>query len=65
MSYDYIRRTYNVTPRVGQRVRHTETGKHGEVTREDPSAGHYVQVKFNGHIFVVPCHPLALEYFDD
>lgn len=60
--YAYVRRTYNVTPEVGARVRHTETGKLGTITREQPSMGHYVQVKFDGQKFSLPCHPTALDY---
>jgi hypothetical protein len=62
MSYDYIKRTYQVMPRVGDRVRHTETDKLGTIAREKPSAGHYVQVRFDGQKHSLPCHPTALEY---
>lgn len=60
--YDYIRRAYSVAPKVGARVRHTETGGFGVITRERPSAGHYVQVRFDGRQHPSPCHPLALDY---
>ncbi len=62
MSYDYIKRTYSVTPQVGIRVRHNETRRFGWITREDRSQSHYVQVKFDGYKHSLPCHPLALDY---
>jgi hypothetical protein len=62
MSYDYVKRTYPVTPKVGERVTHKETGKSGTIAREDRSAGHYVQVRFDGIDHARPCHPTALEY---
>jgi hypothetical protein len=62
MSYDYIKRTYGVNPVVGERVRHTEVNKFGVIAREKLSAGHYVQVRFDGNKFDSPCHPTALEY---
>lgn len=60
-AYDYIQKTYGLTFRVGQRVRHTTTGKSGIVTREDRSQGHYVQVRFDDKKFSAPCHPQELE----
>lgn len=62
MSYDYIKRTYSATPKVGARVRHNETNRRGFISREDRSASHYVQVHFDGDSHPLPCHPLALEY---
>lgn len=62
MAYDYIKRTYGVEPKIGARVRHTETDKFGKITREKPSAAHYVNVMFDGRGFSVPCHPTALDY---
>ncbi len=62
MSYDYIKRTYPVTPKVGERVRHTVTNRSGEIAREDRSQGHYVQVRFDGQAHRSPCHPMELEY---
>jgi hypothetical protein len=38
------------------------TGKSGTIAREDRSAGHYVQVRFDGQSFALPCHPTELEY---
>lgn len=58
--YDYIQRAYGKNPIVGQRVRHTETGRKGIVTPEGESAAHYVQVQFDGDTSPRPCHPLAL-----
>lgn len=61
MSYDYIKRTYGVTPEPGSRVRHTVTGKSGVIARAigDPQ---YVRVRFDGVTFTVPCHPEELDY---
>lgn len=60
--YDYVKRTYNVNPVMGQRVTHTVTKKGGAIARESPSAGHYVQVCFDGSKFAVSCHPTELDY---
>lgn len=62
MGYDYIKRAYPVNPKVGERVRHTETDKLGTISREDRTASHYVQVVFDGQSHALPCHPTALEY---
>lgn len=62
MSYEYIKRTYPVTPKVGMRVRHNETNRMGWITREDRSASHYVQVHFDGDPRPLPCHPTSLDY---
>lgn len=62
MQYDYVRRTYGVDPRVGARVRHTVTGQFGKIARESLSAGHYVQVRFDGAKYALPCHPTELDY---
>jgi len=62
MTYDYVRRTYNVDPQVGHWVTHTITKKTGVIVREDKSAGHYVQVRFEGQKHAVPCHPTELQY---
>lgn len=64
MSYDYIKRTYSFRPEVGRRVRHTVTGNLGAITREDRGQGQYVQVRFDGKAFSLPCHPMELEYAD-
>lgn len=48
MAYEYIKRMYPVTPNVGARVRHHVTKQEGTIRRENPSAGHYVQVLFDG-----------------
>lgn len=61
MAYEYITRSYGKNYVIAQRVRHTVTGEVGSVAREDKSAGHYVQVKFEGRKFSVPCHPDELE----
>lgn len=62
MSYDYIKRAYSVAPKVGSRVRHTETNRTGQITREDRGQAHYVQVRFDGDKHSLPCHPAALDY---
>lgn len=62
MAYDYIKRTYSFVPEIGSRVRHTETQREGIISREDKSAGHYVQVKFDGMNHARPCHPGELRY---
>lgn len=62
MSYDYVKRTYGVEPKVGQKVKHAVTGRTGIVAREDKSAGHYVQVRFDDKRFALPCHPTELVY---
>lgn len=60
--YVYIQRTYGKRPIVGMLVFHTVTEKYGRITKEDPSAGHYVQVRFEDRNFSLPCHPNELEY---
>ena len=52
--YDYIRRTYGVAPRVGQRV--IVDGKPGTLLRPigDP---HYLRVRFDDRPFALPVHP--------
>lgn len=62
MSYDYVKRAYPFQPEVGRRVQHTVTHKFGVIAREDRSAGHYVQVRFDGQKHSLPCHPMELEY---
>lgn len=62
MAYDYIKRTYEFQPEVARRVRHTETKGEGVIAREDRSQAHYVQVKFDGKKFALPCHPSELQY---
>lgn len=62
MAYEYIKRTYKFQPEIGRRVKHTVTKNEGVIAREDRSAGHYVQVRFDGRRFVSPCHPDELEY---
>jgi hypothetical protein len=62
MAYDYIKRTYDVTPVVGGRVKHMVTGESGVIARESPGQAHYVRVKFDGKSFSLPCHPTELEY---
>jgi hypothetical protein len=60
--YDYVKRTYQVNPRVGGRVTHLVTKRSGTIVREKPGQGHYVMVKFDGRKFSSPCHPTELDY---
>lgn len=60
MSYDYIKRYYGLVFKVGQRVQHAVTRKHGSVRRMSPSQGHYVMVQFDGERHRKPCHPEEL-----
>ena len=60
--YEYIIRAYRVFPTVGERVRHKRTGRFGTIAPEDPGAGHYVQVRFDGTDHALPCHPTEMEY---
>lgn len=62
MAYDYVKRNYAVQPKVGARARHTVTNRLGTIRPEDKSAGHYVQVCFDGQKHSLPCHPLELDY---
>ena len=64
MAYDYIKRTYAFQPEEGRRVLHIVMNDEGVITRESKSAGHYVQVRFDGKKFSVPCHPDELVYAD-
>jgi hypothetical protein len=61
-TYDYVKRTYQVNPRVGGRVMHQVTKRSGTIAREKPSQGHYVMVKFDGRKFSSPRHPTELDY---
>lgn len=62
--YDYVRRTYQVNPIVGERVIFTEYKERpaGTIAREDKSCSHYVMVKFDNARWPSPCHPTSLEY---
>lgn len=60
--YEYVKRTYAVNPVQHERVTHTVTKRGGVIARESPSAGHYVQVRFDGSRWAVSCHPTELEY---
>lgn len=60
--YEYIKQTYDFDASIGERVEHTVTKKRGVIAREDKSAGHYVQVKFDGMNHARPCHPDELAY---
>lgn len=60
MTYDYIKQTYNVEPKVGDRVTHEVTKQSGVIARENRSQSHYVMVRFDGRKHLLPCHPLEL-----
>lgn len=59
-SLDYVRDTYGVPVRRGQRVIH-EDRDHGVVTCGD---GAHVRVRFDGEKHSSRCHPLSLDYGD-
>lgn len=62
MTYEYVKRTYGVSPEAGGIVRHTVLNRLGTICRENKSASHYVQVRFDGQRHKSPCHPTELEY---
>ena len=64
MSYDYVKRTYGVDPKVGQAVYHTVTKSYGIIKRENRSQAHYVMCVFEGQRHAIPCHPTELQYLD-
>lgn len=59
--YRYIQSYYGVTVIVGDRVKHTVTGRIGNVVRPtgDPN---YVRVRFDGDKHCLNAHPGELEY---
>ena len=57
VAYDYIKRMYGFEAKIGTRVRHTVINRDGVIARENKSAGHYVQVRFDGDNHAKPCHP--------
>ena len=61
MSYAYIKHAYGLDFSAGDRVRHNETNKLGNVRRERPAQAHYVYVLFDGERDANPCHPRALD----
>ncbi len=65
MSYDYIRSRFGVEVDINHLVRHTITGRIGTIMPENASAGHYVQVLFQGDKHMLPCHPQELETVDE
>lgn len=63
--YAYVNSAYGLAVKIGMRVtlpghRPTETG----VVVRKRSYDHYVHVRFDGHTFDVPVHPLELKYED-
>lgn len=62
--YTYIRDRYGLLVVVGERVKHTETGRIGMVCEPTTEAGggHHVRVLFDGDTHALPCHPQALDY---
>lgn len=65
MSLQYIRDTYGVPAKKGERVAFDEkdcpplTGREGVITG---ASGPHVMVRFDGVKHAVPCHPKALRY---
>ncbi|HEY2010388.1 MAG TPA: hypothetical protein VGH23_15470 [Rhizomicrobium sp.] len=57
MAYDYIKKAYGFDAKIGDRVQHTVTKKYGSIARQRGSNGHYIQVRFDGGSFALPCHP--------
>lgn len=59
MAYDYIRRAYGVDLKVGERVRHTVTGRDGRIIRTngDPQ---YFRVRFDDFRTPRNAHPKEL-----
>jgi hypothetical protein len=62
MAYDYVKKAYGFTAEIGRRVRHTVTHGEGVIAREDKGNLQYVQVKFDGKKFSLPCHPDEIVY---
>jgi hypothetical protein len=63
VTYDYIRRTYCVDPRVGQRI--TMDGRPGVIIRPqgDPA---YLRVRFDGQLHASNAHPTwRIDYAPD
>ena len=62
--YDYIRRTYGINPKIGQRVRLRNengwSGKEGVVLYPGPSTAH-VHVLVDGQKYPVIVHPANVE----
>lgn len=62
--YGYVRRTYGVDPRIGQRCRlkneGPSTGLEGEVVYPGKSTAH-VHVVIDGRDFAVNVHPMNIE----
>jgi hypothetical protein len=59
-SLNYVRETYGVPVKRGQRVLH-DSREWGVVTSGD---GARVRVRFDGERHSSPCHPLSLDYGD-
>lgn len=58
--YGYISRMYGITYRPGMRVQLERSDRIGTVAHMKPSAGHRVQVRFDGERHASPCHPNSL-----
>lgn len=61
LPYAYVRRTYGVNPGIGQRVRHTETGRWGTIAKPNGDT-QYVRVNFDGDKHIMNSHPTSLDY---
>ena len=61
LPYAYVRRAYGVNPGIGQRVRHTETGRLGTIAKPHGDT-QYVRVRFDGDERIMNAHPTSLDY---
>ena len=63
--YAYVHRMYGLDFRPGLRVRLENSDRCGTVARMKASAGHRVQVRFDGQAHASPCHPESLFFLAD
>ncbi len=63
--YAYVHRMYGLDFRPGLRVRLENSDCYGIVARMKASAGHHVQVRFDGQAHASPCHPESLSILAD
>jgi hypothetical protein len=62
MAYEYVKQYYGVPVEIGQRVSmEGHRPEYGTVVRKR-EYDQYVHVRFDGHKFDVPVHPLDLKY---
>lgn len=60
--YAFVIRHFGVQAAMRSRVRHTATGKEGEIVPPLPHLNSYVRVKFDGEPIGTNCAPMELEY---